>query len=75
MESKPQRFCANCAEETRYVLETWKSIQVQLDLESLLNEFDQKLSGEMLAKELRTTVATHFYKDKKEMVIDILITF
>ena len=56
----PQGFYANCAEQTRYVLKMWKSMQTRQDLEFLVQEFDEKLSREMLANELRTKVVTYF---------------
>ena len=51
---------ADCAKKGRYVLNTWKSIQTNLSLSYLLQEFDQKLSTEILANELRTRVKSHF---------------
>ena len=51
---------SDCAKKVRYVLNTWKSIQTNLDLSYLLQEFDQKLSEEKLANELRTRVKSHF---------------
>lgn len=55
---------ANCAKQTRYVLKTWKSLQTQLDLDFLVHEFDQRLSTEKLANELRTKVVTRFNNRK-----------
>ena len=51
---------ATCAKQTRYVLKTWKSVQTQLDLPFLVQKFDQKLSGEKLANELRTMMKSQF---------------
>ena len=55
---------ANCAKQTRYVLKTWKSLQTQLDLDFLVHEFEQKLSSEKLANELRAKVVNHFSNRK-----------
>ena len=62
--TNPLGIYANCAEQTRYVLNMWKSIQTKQDLEFLVQEFDKKLSNETLANELRATVVTYFINRK-----------
>ena len=61
--TNPLGIYANCAEQTRDVLEMGKSIQTQQDHEFLVQEFDRKLSSEKLANELRATV-TYFNNRK-----------
>ena len=51
---------SNCAKKTRFVLKTWKSLQTQLDLPFLVQTFDQKVSSEKLANELKTKLLCQF---------------
>ena len=64
--ASPDGLSADCAKRTRYVLDTWKSIQTNFDRAYLIQEFDKSLSEETLANELRTKVTAYFSEQTKE---------